>query len=382
MHSTPCRLPGLALALLVCGSAAGLPPKPIEDPDLNGKKLSAWVADLRDKHAAVRRAATAALEGLPGAQKGRPLTPESRERLYQALAAALDDTDATVRFNAATLPSAHWPGTREKEKVVAILLDGFGSPDAAVRAKAATKLPRVEPQEKVALAPLSRLLKDPDETVRISAASALSSIQPRRAVVPALIAALKDESSAVRTSAVAGLGVKSMAETVVPPILVALKDPAKLVRWRALVALGDVGDQKLTLMALIAALKDPAAEVRCLAAEMLAEFGPAAKAALPALLDLWKGTDRGGRSWALNALVAIDPDGDKTLAALISALGDKHEGIRLQGIRHCWEQGTKAKAAVPALLEHLKDKSQAIRDKAAAAVKQIDPEAAKKAGLP
>ena len=44
--------------------------------------------------------------------------------------------------------------------------------------------------------------------------------------------------------------------------------------------------------------------------------------------------------------------------------------------------GPEAKEAVPALVDALKDKDEAVRTCAADALKNVDPEAAKKAGAP
>jgi HEAT repeat protein len=360
VHSIPRRLPGLALALLVCGSAIGLPPKPVEDPAIDGKKLSAWVADLRDKDVAVRRAATAVMEKLPAALRGAELIHESRELLSRALVAALDDKDATVRFNAVTsltllvsgttLMSAGKTKPSDREKALAILLEGMRSPDAKVRARAATTLPKVEPKEQAALAPLIRLLKDPDQAVRASAAGALGGIEPRRSAVPALVGALDDEAPAVRNASAGALGVMGRdAEAAVPR--------------------------------LIAALKDSDGRVSSNAATALARVGPAAKAALPGLLDMWNTKDGGDRRRALSALVAIDPDGDKTQAVIVAALRSNDGGVQLAATSHCYRRGAKAKFAVPALLDLLKHEDEYSRETAAHTLKRVDPEAAKKAGV-
>jgi HEAT repeat protein len=131
-----------------------------------------------------------------------------------------------------------------------------------------------------------------------------------------------------------------------------LKDPDALVRREAAFALGEIGmGAKGAVPALGGALKDPDVRVRRSAADALGEIGVAAKAGVPALIDALKD-------------VRNPPD---VLGAAAWALG---------------EMGPEARSAVPALIDALKGSNDRLRKEAAAALQKIDPEAARKAGLP
>lgn len=60
---------------------------------------------------------------------------------------------------------------------------------------------------------------------------------------------------------------------------------------------------------------------------------------------------------------------------------DRHHEVRRSAAKALGQLGTAAKDAVPALIETLKDENGDVRQDAAIALKKIDPEAAKKAGL-
>src|SRR5262249_7104785 len=89
------------------------------------------------------------------------------------------------------------------------------------------------------------------------------------------------------------------------------------------------------------------------------------------------------RTTALKSLVEIDPEGEKTQASLVTALGDKDEMVRGTTANLCAGLGPKAKAAVPALIAMLNDeKDENVRSLTMAALKKIDPVAARRAGVP
>jgi HEAT repeat protein len=86
---------------------------------------------------------------------------------------------------------------------------------------------------------------------------------------------------------------------------------------------------------------------------------------------------------ALSALSEIDPDSEETQASLVAALRDENEMIRERTARLCGSLGPRAQVAVPTLLLLLKDeREEEIRYFVKSALKKIDPEAAKRAGVP
>ena len=74
--------------------------------------------------------------------------------------------------------------------------------------------------------------------------------------------------------------------------------------------------------------------------------------------------------------------GSKAVPALKDALNNKSGLTRYWAINALGEIGPQAKDAVPALIEQLKDDNEQRRTSAGFALEKIDPDAAKKAGVP
>ena len=126
------------------------------------------------------------------------------------------------------------------------------------------------------------------------------------------------------------------------------------------------------------------------AAYSLSFIGPAAKDALPALIQNFKDTDESVRDATVKALFAIAQD-QKTyrwrpecvsvmMPALIQILKEPNTDD-LRVIRLLGDLGGDAKNAVPALLPFLNNANVAISSATAVAIKSIDHEAAAKAGI-
>jgi hypothetical protein len=141
------------------------------------------------------------------------------------------------------------------------------------------------------------------------------------------------------------------------------------------------------VMSEIEKLRDPDATVRAKAARALRDFGPAAKAAVPALVEAAKDEEVG---WAQSALESIGPGGKWALPQLIEKLSDEDLRGRASAAIAIGCIGPKAKEAVPNLLESLEDDHYGVRAEAAKsqglgqsqaaydALVRIDPEAAAK----
>lgn len=116
----------------------------------------------------------------------------------------------------------------------------------------------------------------------------------------------------------------------------------------------------------------PAAGRRSSAVNDLGGFGPAAKAAIPALIQAVKGNDEGTRSSAITALGEIHGEPEVVIPLLITYLDDKD--LNDEAADALGKYGTLAKAAVPRLIPLLripdKDLQQAVRE----ALKQIEPD--------
>lgn len=171
-----------------------------------------------------------------------------------------------------------------------------------------------------------------------------------------------------------------------------LKNGDQSERWYAVMALGEMGPKAIP--ALTEALKDKeSSTVRVWAAAGLRRNGKAAKNAVPQLEETLKDEIPFVRIEAAKALWAIC-EHEAAVPTLIELVKDKEPGYRWDAAEALGWIGPKAKAAVPALTNMLKDLGRAREDKpdgtvllrtvniaARKALEKIDPEAAKKAGI-
>jgi HEAT repeat protein len=118
---------------------------------------------------------------------------------------------------------------------------------------------------------------------------------------------------------------------------------------------------------------------RCGAAVNLGQLGPAAKAAVPALIEALKGKDSGLHEAAIGALGKIRSEPETVIPLLIPYLEDDSLDVPAAGALA--EFGGLAKPAVSKLLPLLHAKDDDDRAAAKAALKKIDPIAAAKAGV-
>jgi len=160
------------------------------------------------------------------------------------------------------------------------------------------------------------------------------------------VAPTTDSSVAIdAASAIGELGPKAKAAA--PQLVAALKHPK--LRFTAANTLGQIGvNSPEAITVLIDLLKnDPAREARRSAAGALGAFGPAAKAAIPALGAALKG-DVGGGWWvAADALGKIG--GAEVVPILMEALVNPDPDIRLTSMRGLGKLGVLARPALKAL---------------------------------
>ncbi|MBN2453282.1 MAG: HEAT repeat domain-containing protein, partial [Candidatus Omnitrophica bacterium] len=134
---------------------------------------------------------------------------------------------------------------------------------------------------KAAVPELIKALGDKNDDVRKNAAEALGRIgQAAKDAVPALVKALGDKNDVVRKNAAETLGrIGPDAKDAVPELIQAVDDIGNA----AAEAIGKIGLPAVP--ALIQALKDKNYFIRDEAAEILGRIGPAAKAAVPAIIQ-------------------------------------------------------------------------------------------------
>ncbi|MDB6064278.1 MAG: repeat protein [Pedosphaera sp.] len=118
-------------------------------------------------------------------------------------------------------------------------------------------------------------------------------------------------------------------------------------------------------------------------AAALGGIGPAAEDAVPILVGSLADTrsDSRSRRSAIVALGHIHAHPEIALPALVKCLGDQNSFARQHAAQAIGAFDSDAKLAVPDLLKLLTDSSVDVQGAARDAIKQIDPEAAAKAGL-
>ena len=162
------------------------------------------------------------------------------------------------------------------------------------------------------------------------------------------------------------------ARAAIPALIDALKTQSVDVRREAALALGSVtkGTED-GVLALIGALSDEDIEVRSNAADALAEIGTKAKQAVPELLLLLRKDQNQSiaRGKAIIALASTGKDSEEVISALIQELkgGDARNAALSLG-----RIGPPAKAAIPLLLQTLKNDNQEIRLYSLKALVRID----------
>jgi HEAT repeat protein len=307
---------------------------------------------LRDGSPAVRMEVISVL-----VQAGR-LAPK---QVLPALAQVCqDDSSAEVRLWAAA-------------GLVRIYLGlGPAAPDTPVPA-----LPRNHPvEDRATLVPVLReagkvlasALQDPDEQGRAKAAVALGAIGPTGGQFPIheLIRAFQDTKSAVRAEVVFPLASAGRWKPglVLPELLRGMKDEDNHVRLRVAGCMWVIGPRaREAVPALIEALKDTAKikdnrvgweSVRAAALWSLARMGPAAKGALPAVVDLLDSGEPQVRRDALKVLETVGDSDERVAPALLKALKHKEKEVRVLAAVNLGQMGPKyAKDALPLLLDGL-----------------------------
>ena len=213
--------------------------------------------------------------------------------------------------------NAEWQGTPDAiPSAVAALVSASSRqraapPDGVFRAEAVKALGNIGTQSPAVLPALLRLLqKDADGRVRTEAARALGKIGEGAASASRSIAAVlndPDSGETLRGAAAWALArVDPSSAGTSSSLHTAVDDRSGQVGVCAAEALWHVSREAgRAILALAARLGDPAA--REAAAQALYRIGPAAKEALPALLDAAKAKDRLFREAVLMAVRKIDP---------------------------------------------------------------------------
>jgi len=329
---------------------------------------------LGDRDATVRRGALALLERAPDSvilRLREPMNSLSVQDERQAADALLRDAakrvSLTGRYDEVEPPSNWQLGQVDAIKAAA---KGLAPPPAPVYSS---------PAEKARA--LVKDLGSADDKVWPKARSALYKMGSLP--IPFLIEALEPGNDKLRRRAAERLGgIGRGARDAVPALLTAIEGADPKLRRTAAYALGRITGEEdnassrrrfglppretargsgVAVPALAEALRDSDRFVREAAAEALAQIGPAAKDAVPALLDALHGKEDAefvdARRKAAWALCRIGPDANVALPALVKALGDKDRGVRLAAAGALCGMRADAAEAVPALIRSLSTES-------------------------
>jgi HEAT repeat protein len=364
---------GLGMALLVPGWRARLVRFVYDDRDrhtFNGQPTSHWVRALRED------TVTALLQLGAG---GAPAVP--------VLLEACRDEDSLVRSWAALALDRI---AREDPAALPVFLAALKEEDASVRAAAAGVLVQAIRTARglerkfltrpgLAVASAGGLFtptrtKRAEDTARDGRAGA-KILPPDEAVLPALLEALRDPEPIVRARVASALGdLGPEARDAVYPLVEALRDPDSSVRNSAASALGQIGPAARPAMpSLLEMLRDE--ELRGYAAYALVQMGPEARDAVPALVDLLRSDDLAGRQLAMGTLGGIGPDAAPAVPVLLEMFKDTQDPLRLAVARALRGIGPAAQAAVPTLLAALGDAEPALASAIRDALSEIDPRA-------
>ncbi len=125
--------------------------------------------------------------------------------------------------------------------------------------------------------------------------------------------------------------------------------------------------------------RNPAARVDVI--YCLSCIGPVAEEAVPWLLQKLPATDTQLQAGIISALGEIHAQSNRVVPVLIDYLNDSNSRVRVDAALALASYKADAKSAVPELIDLLNDKGKGVKKAATLALKQIDPEAAAKAGL-
>jgi HEAT repeat protein len=178
---------------------------------------------------------------------------------------------------------------------------------------------------------------------------------------------LKDSDSLVRNRTAKEIGEKG-----IPILIIGLKSEDAWTRHAVAEGLGCIHSGKAVPALLTALKKEKDRDNRRCMIYALADIGPAAKEALPDLLELLEKGDRSMRQTSASAVQAIVTTRNaETVPALVKALKDEDAEVREKVALALLNIGPNAEAAIPALEEACKDNNADVREAAEMALKEI-----------
>jgi HEAT repeat protein len=217
---------------------------------------------------------------------------------------------------------------------------------------------------------LAACLNDPNPTARQLAALALGAMGA--AAVPNLIEAL-DERQPVSTRISAASGLSRAGANAMPatkPLAECLDSADDVLRWHAGFALSKIGSSALPILMSKLSSADPRAQ--CAALDTLGWIGAGAGAAIETVKILCSSTLSTLRFAACSALIRITGDSSAGLPAMLAALDDRDDKVRLAAMQRIGEGGHLTQPAIPKILQSLADPSPSVRAAAALTLARIN----------
>jgi HEAT repeat protein len=337
-----------------------IPNAPSYPTQIDGRTLEEWIKDINHDDPSVREhAIRVVLEFGPSARKATPAVTDQVKRLndISPQATAIIALAELVPLGPPFVPGA--PPDEYTAKAVRALLTVLGSPEAIIRFRAATSLGYVGPHARAAIGEIIRLGLITDRMsweIRKAVCFAIGRCGrdeqgwPTAAALEELSRGVSDrESKGVRLEAlqsVIQLGPPAP-PAVTPRLRAALEKRLKdekdsAVRIWIRVAMMRMDEKQITdknIAAVAKEIKSNDPEVRHVSVRAIGLMGPAAKAAIPDLIDVLKAPSEPAMVYEVSV-----------------ALG---------------RMGKLAETAVPALLMHQEDKDNAVKAAVRAAVNDI-----------
>lgn len=346
-----------------------------DDPTFNNRRMSEWLAILKNDSSARKRKAAAVAVG----QIANDLK-DTKKFILPALANTIrNDPAAPVRSQAAVTLGQQPP--EFSGAFVTDLAECLRTEkDTQVKIDVSTALGRIGRLAKAGVLPLTGLLKDPNADVRASAADSLGRIGPdAKSATAALLPLIDDKELLVRQRAVFALGRVEPDDpepTVAALVDILNKKNDPTTRLEAVVSLGLIGVKTVDVANAIAkTLSDESTDTRKQACLALAKLGFVAKRSEQAIRQIMIGDpDKEVRALAVRALTATYATDQVELIPLLSdrLANDTDFEVRIAIAEELGSFGNSGKSAIPALRAATKDPQRKVREAAAAAIKQIE----------
>jgi HEAT repeat protein len=250
-------------------------------------------------------------------------------------------------------PKILWP-TLPTDAKTERLLKALDSPSKAERLAATRELGNKGTQGRVAIPVLlERMRRIEKEYADQANQAALALAQIGAPAVESLTKALEDPAAIVRARALWALGIIGPdAGDAFPAICPFLTDDDAAIRLLAVMAVAEMPQQARAVRPQLAKLlRDTEPQVRLHAARALRQAGPET---LGLLLPVTRDSDPAIRWTAVQSLRLFHAS-EEAIQSLVDAARDPEPAIRSAATAHLIELGPRAKAAIPRLLERLKE---------------------------